>query len=211
MNENIIRGFIFTQGAFVFIITIAIVIRYAMKLALTKQEDRALPWHIMLISLSYLTAVIFICIELRMRWGLPMTYRVPLAAFIFILGDAALIFMLSHLFVQRKMVDEIHDHAAEKLEEEKRELAAELRKQTSGLAQMIKGAGEKADEAYHEANAVNEKIASLREEVSDKLSDIKTDAETARVKASDVSDKADLIGETGKDTNTRVRHIQENK
>ncbi len=211
MNDNFIRGFIFTQAAFVFLMTIAIVIRYAMKLALTKQEDRALPWHIMLISLSYLAAVVFICIELRMRWGLPMTYRVPLAAFIFILGDAALIFMLSHLFMQRKMLGEIHDHAAEKLEEEKRELAAELRKQTSGLAQMIKGAGEKADEAYHEANAVNEKIASLREEVSDKLSDIKTDAETARVKASDVSDKADLIGETGKDTNTRVRHIQENK
>ncbi len=211
MNENIIRGFIFTQGAFVFIITIAIVIRYAMKLALTKQEDRARPWHILLIGTSYLWATVLISLVLRERWGDPLTYVAYNAFGIFLLGDAALLFMLSHLFVQRKMVDEIHDHAAEKLEEEKRELAAELRKQTSGLAQMIKGAGEKADEAYHEANAVNEKIASLREEVSDKLSDIKTDAETARVKASDVSDKADLIGETGKDTNTRVRHIQENK
>ncbi len=208
MNENIIRGFIFTQGAFVFLITIAIVIRYAMKLALTKQQDRARPWHIILIGSSYLWATVLICLVVRERWNEPLTYVGYNAFGIFLLGDAALLFMLFHLFVQRKMMDEIHEHATDKLEEEKRELAAELRKQTSGLAQMIRSVGEKADDAYHEANEVNTKIASLNEEVSNKLSDIKTDAETARQKASDVSDKADVIGETGKDTNERVRNIE---
>lgn len=208
MGDNFARGFIFTQAAFVFLITIAIVIRYAMRMVLTKKEDSARPWHIVLIGGSYLWAIIFICIELRDRWGLPLTWRAFNAAGIFILGDAALLFMLSHLLVQRRLMGDITDHVAREAVEEKRALAAELKKQTSGLAQMIRNVGQKADDAYHEANDVNTKISGFNREVSDKLSDIKDNAEIARKKASDVSDKADFIGETGKDTNERVRNIE---
>lgn len=208
MDSNFFRGFVFAQAAFVFLITLAIVIRYATKLALTKQEDRARPWHILLIGGSYLWATILICMVVRERWGGPMTYVGYNAAGIFLLGDAALLFMLSHLLVQRKMMGEIYEYAAREAIEEKRELAAELKKQTSGLAQMIKNSGMKADDAYHEANEVNIKIAGFNKEVSGKLSEIKDNAETARIKAVEAVAKADEIEETGKDTNVRVRRIE---
>lgn len=78
-------------------------------------------------------------------------------------------------------------------------------KKTQG---MVAQASEKAGNAYREANSVNTKIADLQEEVSEKLTTISDNAETARVKASNVSDKADIIGETGTDTNERVRKIE---
>ncbi len=80
MDENFFRGIVFTQAAFVFLMTLAIIVRYAMKLVLTKSKDRALPWHIMLISASYLWATVFICLELSARWGDELTYRAYNAA-----------------------------------------------------------------------------------------------------------------------------------
>lgn len=202
---------VLTQAGFVFLITTAIIVRYAMRLVLTPKDDRAMVWHVLLISLSYLWATVLICMIIREKWGTELSYVAKNAAGIFILGDAALMFMLSHLFVQRNMTDVIQEHALAIIADEKREIAEELKKQTSGLAQMIRNVGIKADDAYQEANALNEKINHLSEEVSDKLSDIKNDAETARQTAVNVSDKADVIGETGKDTNERVRDIQGEK
>lgn len=210
MEPNFIRGIVLTQAAFVFLMTIAIIIYYAMQMAITPKGDRAKPWHILLIGISYLWATILICVVIRERWGTQLSYVAQNAAGIFILGDAALLLMLSHLFVQRKMTTVIKEHALQILIDEKRELAAELKKQTDGLAQMIRNVGIKADGAYHEANTTNEKIATLSKSVAGRLDQIQVNAETARRKASDVSDKADLIGETGADTNVRVRKIQGN-
>lgn len=208
MNDNFLRGFVFAQAGVVFFITLCIIVRYSMKVAVTHKKDRAKPWHIILIGLSYLWATLLICMVMSERWNTPLTYVAYNGAGIFILGDIALLLMLSHLFVQRNMMDQIRDHVADEAIEEKRNLAAELKKQTSGLAQMIRNAGQKADNAYHEANDVNLKISGFNEEVSGKLTDIKENAETARLKAEEVSEKADVIGTTGDDTNTRVRKME---
>ncbi len=218
IDHDFWRGLVFAQAALVFMMTLAILVKYSLAWALKPKEDRTMPWHIALISTSYLLATVFVCIEIRTRWGESLTYRTPLAGAIFILGDAALIFMLVHLSIQRQYMGQIREHIIQEAAQEKTDLALELKRQTGGLAQMIKAAGEKADSAYHEANGLNQKIIGFNEEVSDKLSqnaeqltNIQGNAETARIKAAEAVEKAGEIGETGNDTNVRVRHIQEGK
>lgn len=208
MDANFWRGVIFTQAALVFLMTLVIVIRYGMAFALASRKDRALPLHVLSIAISYLLATIYIVMEIRTRWDMPTTYRTPMAAVIFILGDAALVFMLMHITVQRKFLGQVREHVANEVVIEKAELAAELKHQTNGLAQMIKAVGERAESAYHEANDVNNKIVGFNEKVSGQLSDIKDNAETARKKAVEAVLRAEDIGNTGKDTNVRVRDIQ---
>ena len=193
MDPNFWRGFVFTQAVLVFVMTAAVVVRYGIALAHVKTRDRVLPLHIVCISLSYLLATVFIGYELWLYWDAPMTYRVPFAAAIFVLGDAGLIFMLVHISVQRKFIGKVRAHVTAETEREKTELAAELKQQTSGLATMIMEVGAKADQAYHEANAVNSKIATLHEEIQEGQTD--------------TSEKIDKIEETGTDTNVRVRKI----
>jgi len=163
MDADFWRAFIFAQAFIVGSLTVTIVIRYSIMLALKPIAERALPTHIVLISSSYLVAIIYICLSLRERLGLPLTYRAPLAGLVFILGDGGLVFMLIHIIMQRRFIDEVRDHVAEKQSKETVDLGEAVKHEASGLAQMIKVVGEKADSAYEAANGINEKILELKD------------------------------------------------
>lgn len=198
MDSNFWRGIIFCQAGLVFAMTIAVIIRYSLALALTQNKDRVLPYHVLAISTSYLLSTIFIVLEIHARWNEPLTYRTPLAGAIFILGDAALIFMLMHMAVQRQYIGHIRDYVEEKSKQEKDDLAKELLHQTSGLSDQIKEIGDKAEHAYHAANNVNEKIAHLQSEA----------AVVALAANEQHTEEIREINQTGKDTNARVRRIE---
>lgn len=104
----VLRFIVFGQGGMVLLLSIGIIVRYILLLkASPSGGGRALPIHIFMVSLSYILATIFICLELWFRIGDSMTYRTPMALVIFALGDVALVSMLTHLVIQRKLLDRL--------------------------------------------------------------------------------------------------------
>ncbi len=236
---DVLRKLAFGQAAVLALLTVWTIFRFAKKAVTAPSADRALPLHVVLISSSYLLLIYIVTVGphgLSDLIGQPPTYRIPLVLIAFALGVGALAFMVAHLSARRTLreafahkveaeankeiarqierteyrmqrMEEVGQHTHDKVQEmQEGDITARAK-----AAQSLENVGQKADTAYYEANAINEKIDKSSEEVSGKLSDIKTEAETARQKASDVSDKADAIGETGKDTNIRVRNIEKEK
>lgn len=103
------RGVTFAQAGIVVVLTTIIIARYR---NIPRSPDRAFPLHIAGIGTSYLLACVFMVLELIARWNNGYSYRIPLALVTFALGDAALIFMLVHLSVQRKHIGAIRQRVA---------------------------------------------------------------------------------------------------
>lgn len=105
---DLLRFIVFGQGAVVFCLSAIIIVRYILLLkASPSGGGRALPIHIFMVSTSYMLATIFICLELWFRIGEALSYRTPLALITFALGDVSLISMLTHLIIQRKLLDRL--------------------------------------------------------------------------------------------------------
>ena len=73
------------------------------------QETNPRLWHIVTISASYTGAVVYVAISTVERFGQPLGWRLPLAAFVFIAGDAGLCFMLTHLYSRRVYAKAVRD------------------------------------------------------------------------------------------------------
>lgn len=98
------RVFALGQAVLVLMMTVFIIIRYLILLKKMEWKQRALPAHVILISISYLMMIVGSLIELHERIGTPGTWRSYLYPTAFLIGDIALIFMLLHLSVQRILV-----------------------------------------------------------------------------------------------------------
>jgi hypothetical protein len=109
MNDNSLddffRWFILCQAGFVFLASALVFVRYGWMLKRTSKQS--LPWHVALISLSYMAATGFIGREIYERFGTQTTWRTPAAAFVFICGDLALCFLLTHIYSHRTYADKI--------------------------------------------------------------------------------------------------------
>lgn len=150
---DILRYLAFGQGFLVIVITSFIVARYSFKLSILKARDQALPWHIFLIGLSYIGAI-FLCIaSLREHLGEGWTWRIPACLFIFAVGDAAFIFMLLHLSVQRLIVAAVIDKMSAQVLKDLEQL-----KKTATLAAQKAEAAAKTGQQTHEAVAEVKKI-----------------------------------------------------
>lgn len=102
------RWFAACQGGFVILASIIVFAKYS-RVAIASRSKRSLPWHVALISFSYIICTVFIGLELIGRVGNPWTYRIPLAGVAFVLGDAALCFLLTHLFAKRNYADKLRE------------------------------------------------------------------------------------------------------
>lgn len=141
--SDILRYFVFGQAFILLVLIIVVIARYSFKLSITKFRDHALPWHIVLIGLSYTTWALISIFGVRERLGLEMTWRTPAALFAATAGNAAMIFMLLHLSVQRIVVAALIGKMASKLQDDIEQL-----KSTAALAaEQAIAAATKADVA----------------------------------------------------------------
>lgn len=106
------RWFFLAQAGFVGVASVVIWIKYAIKVG----RDTASPhvWHIVTISASYIGAICYIAIATSQMLGHPVTWRFPLAGFIFVSGDAGLCFMLSHLYSHRVYAKTVRERLLQK-------------------------------------------------------------------------------------------------
>ena len=104
---DLCRWFILGQAVFVAVATALIWVRYIM-LALRNPSQPKL-WHIITISASYLGAITYIGLSTIERFGQPFSWRLGVAGFVFIAGDAGLCFMLAHLYAQRTYKHELRE------------------------------------------------------------------------------------------------------
>lgn len=218
-----IRRLAFGQAFVIAILTIWTIVRYMGKAIVVPATDRALPLHVALIATSYLCMVSFVVQSLRERMGEALSWRTPLSFLAFSLGLGALVFMMAHLSARRilssvfrlKVEAEATKEMARQVKraEDRMQRMEEVGQHTHDNVQEMKEsvdvAAQKADMAFHEANDLNTKIVTLQGAVNNQLTDIKGEAEIAKTTAKEVSDKAEAIGETGHDTNVRVRNIED--
>lgn len=150
--------------AFLIIMLICVVIaRYTFKLSITKVRDTALPWHIVLIGLSYIGLATFVLMEVRDRFGQVLTWRTPMTLIVFGLGDAALIFMMMHLSVQRIIVAALVEKMATKLQDD----LDELRQTTMLAARKAEVAASKAEIAAETVQSTHTVVTELKDKWED--------------------------------------------
>lgn len=93
------RYFILAQAAFVVLASVVIWVKYAIRAV--RDSKQPMVWHVITISASYIGAVCYIAMVTSDRLGMAFTWRLPLAGFVFVSGDAGLCFMLTHLYSHR--------------------------------------------------------------------------------------------------------------
>lgn len=93
------RWFCIIQALIVCCASFMICLRYGFKLG--QNPKNVLFWHVVLVSISYVGAIGYIMITKIERLGQPFSWRLPLAAFVFMSGDAGLCFMLAHIYSYR--------------------------------------------------------------------------------------------------------------
>jgi hypothetical protein len=100
---NFLRIVCAVQAVFVAVATAVIVWRYIplVKVA-TDRPKRLLAWHIIGIGSSYIAAIVCLCVDMLVRYGYGMTWRLPLDFFVFTSGDAALCLMIWRLLIMRR-------------------------------------------------------------------------------------------------------------
>lgn len=182
-TADVLRYFCLFQAAIIASLTLIVFFRYAIKIYAAKPEDRALPTHVALISLSYMGLVVIAVIELWQRFGDTPSWRLPLDLILFTMGNGALIYMLIHLSLKRTLVKAVLERARIETEQE---LLRETQRQSERIDRMER----------------------VGQKTSDSLTELREETSAAKDTAREVSDKADVIGESTKDTNTRVRDIQ---
>lgn len=133
MMPDFWRYVAFGQAMFVALLTLFIIVRYTYLIKKTPSKDRALPFHIICISSSYLTLTIAALFELRLRLGLPYTWRTPTYLAAFTIGDIGLIFMLIHLAVKRILIQAI---LAQAIVETKAELERKHQENKNSLQEI---------------------------------------------------------------------------
>lgn len=220
---NILRRLAFGQAFIISTLTVWTIVRFMKKAIVVPAEERALPLHVALIGTSYLVMLGYVVVSLYEKFGQPPTWRIPAALISFALGVGALVFMMAHLSARRVLRQAFARKVeAEATKEIKRQITRtedrmrrmeEVGQHTHDkvyeMKESVDEAAHKADMAFHEANDLNSKIVTLQDDVVIQLTDIKDEAATAKITAKEVSDKADAIGETGNDTNARVRNIED--
>ncbi len=220
---DILRKLALGQAGIIFLMIAWTIVRYTQKIRSTRvKEDKALPAHVALIAVSYLHFLVYVCISLYERFDEPATWRIPLVLSGCLFGSAALAFLMSHLSVRRYLrarIDReadkaVADASTRKTEAQERrmdrmeELGVNTADKLSEMHVDVKEGSHKADLAYHEANALNEKIEAGSALVNESLQHVLEEAAHAKTTAAEVSDKADAIGDVGADTNERVRKIE---
>lgn len=220
---DILRRLAFGQAFVIGLLTAWTITRYIKKAYTAPPPERALPIHVALIGTSYLIMVGYVVFSLTERLGSLPTWRIPASLASFTFGIAALAFMMSHLSARRILVAAFERRLeAETAKEVKRQIERtehrmqrmeEVNRHThdtvAEINENVIESTHKAEAAFHEANNLNTKIYEGTTKVHQSLEKVQDEAATAKATAKEVSVKADLIGETGKDTNVRVRNIED--
>jgi hypothetical protein len=155
-----LRYLCFGQAFIIVIFTAVIIARYSFKLALLKRSgqgrDRALPWHIVLIGISYLGLTSYVVMSLREHLGEDLSWRVPTALIFFACGNAAFIFMWAHLSVQRVIVAAVIDKLASKITDD----IDELKKHSVAAAVASDKVSATVEQTHAKVEKIEQKIAS---------------------------------------------------
>jgi ribosomal protein S27AE len=94
-----LRAFCLGQAVYVLVITVNIVGRYAR--LITRTHTRVLPWHVILIGLSYFMAVAYTCISLVENFEHGLYAKTWFAFGGFAFGNIGLWLMILHLRYER--------------------------------------------------------------------------------------------------------------
>lgn len=149
---------------FVFVLAGAVFIIYFYKLAnQTASKGVLLPWHIILISFSYLGLLAWTLIDLKAHFGEGPTWRIWTSLIFYTAGDAALIFMVAHMTLRKVLVRAVLDQA-------KAEVAEELLKQqqhvTDKVNEIAKTTAQTAETTARTAKTAvqtSEKVVAIQE------------------------------------------------
>lgn len=99
------RVLVLGQAAHIFCTAVYIIFFYGR--SLKHARSRALVWHVLMITLSYLMLATRICLDMYVNWGKSMTWRLQIAFVAFTLGNVGLSFLLIHLRDARTRPDRI--------------------------------------------------------------------------------------------------------
>lgn len=157
--SDMLRYFVFGQAFMLLMLIIVVTARYSFKLSVTKAREGALPWHIVLIGASYVAWALIAIFGVRERLGLDMTWRTPAALFAATAGNAAMIFMLLHLSVQRIIVAALIGKMASRLQDD----IDELKTATTAAAEQATAAAKKAEAAATTGAQTHAAVSQIKE------------------------------------------------
>lgn len=157
--SDMLRYFVFGQAFILIVLIITVIARYSFKLSITKARDHALPWHIVLIGISYAIWAFISIFGVRERLGLDMTWRTPAALFAATAGNAAMIFMLLHLSVQRIVVAALIDKMASRLQDD----IEQLKSTTSTAAEKANTAAQLAEKAAETGQQTHAAVSEIKQ------------------------------------------------
>ncbi len=181
---DVLRKLVLGQVAVISVMIVWTIVRYAKKIKSAPANDKALPTHVSLVASSYMVFLVIVCLVIHDNFGHVMKIYLPLALVGCALGCGAMAFMLSHLGMRRAL-----------------------------LAALDRAAQKAASDAAARSVDVQERRMNRMEEVGrethDAVQEIQQDAVVAKETAKEVSDKADVIGDVGTDTNVRVRKMEQ--
>ena len=92
-----LRMIVFAQSSIVFWLTALILYRYSRVRFTYVDKSRKIPLYILALAISHVLGTFFISYAVVERLGQPITWRLPLAFVIFVLGDVALWITDSHV------------------------------------------------------------------------------------------------------------------
>lgn len=101
------RLFLLAQAGFVGCAAVVIWVKYAIRSF--REPTQPMLWHVIAISVSYFAAICYLAVSTVERFGQPLGWRLPLAGFVFISGDAGLCFMLTHLYSHRVYAKQVRE------------------------------------------------------------------------------------------------------
>lgn len=94
---DFLRTLVIGHGISIFILTVVVFVRYAKLLMKKPGKDRRVPWHILSIAISYFLGTILACGTMAEKLGDPFSWRLPVAAMSFMLGNVGLFLIASYI------------------------------------------------------------------------------------------------------------------